>query len=128
MFARLWRQSQRQGYAIKTTEAPHYRRFVIQHEKHNGVRIGDRLKSRHAPPGINDGKGVMFVSHVGKIHPSGFLPMLCGRFPATNVVHAYQNSPVFRGLRDSHRAARAPTQAPRLLHNTSVADGARPCE
>jgi radical SAM protein with 4Fe4S-binding SPASM domain len=103
VFQRLWNQSQCQGYAIKTTEAPHYRRFVIQHEEHKGVRIGDRLKSRYAPLGINDGKGVMFVSHVGRIYPSGFLPMICGRFPAAHVVRIYQDSPVFRGLRDVER-------------------------
>jgi radical SAM protein with 4Fe4S-binding SPASM domain len=101
-FERLWKESQRQGYAIKTTEAPHYRRFVIQHED-KGVRIGDRLKSRYAPLGINDGKGVMFVSHVGRIYPSGFLPLFCGRFPAAHVVSVYQDSPVFRGLRDADR-------------------------
>ena len=28
-FERLWRQAQRQPYAIKTTDAPHYRRYVI---------------------------------------------------------------------------------------------------
>jgi radical SAM protein len=31
VFARLWHHAQRQPYAVKTTEAPHYRRFVLQH-------------------------------------------------------------------------------------------------
>jgi hypothetical protein len=48
-----------------------------------------------APPGINDGQGAMVVSHVGKIHPSGFLLMRCGSSPATNFVHAYQIRPFF---------------------------------
>ncbi len=30
-FERLWRQSRRQPYSIKTTEAPHYRRWVLEH-------------------------------------------------------------------------------------------------
>ncbi len=30
VFERLWRQSRRQPYAVRTTEAPHYRRFVLQ--------------------------------------------------------------------------------------------------
>ena len=30
VFARLWHHAQRRPYAVKTTEAPHYRRFVLQ--------------------------------------------------------------------------------------------------
>ena len=30
-FERLWHQSRQQPYAVKTTEAPHYRRYVLQH-------------------------------------------------------------------------------------------------
>ena len=31
VFEQLWRHARRQPYAVKTTEAPHYRRFVLQH-------------------------------------------------------------------------------------------------
>jgi radical SAM protein with 4Fe4S-binding SPASM domain len=51
--------------------------------------------------GLNDGKGVMFVSHTGLVHPSGFLPILCGMFPQTKLNHIYRNSPIFRRLRDA---------------------------
>ena len=30
VFEQLWRHARRQPYAVKTTEAPHYRRFVLQ--------------------------------------------------------------------------------------------------
>jgi radical SAM protein with 4Fe4S-binding SPASM domain len=99
VFQKLWAQSQRQPYGIKTTEAPHYRRFVLQ-------RGGDPLASsqqsrpRRAPLGVGDGKGVMFVSHVGEIYPAGFLPLKCGRFPDDSVVDTYQNHPTFLSLRD----------------------------
>jgi radical SAM protein len=101
-FEKLWRHSQRQPYAIKTTEAPHYRRYVIQ-------QGGDPLAARaacgakpvrRAPLGVGDGKGIMFVSHTGEIYPAGFLPLLCGRFPTDSVVDAYCNHPTFRMLRD----------------------------
>ena len=42
----------------------------------------------------------MFVGHTGIIHPSGFLPIVCGIFPLKRVVNVYQNSPVFRALRE----------------------------
>src|SRR5690606_15600287 len=32
-FEQLWWHAQRQPYAIKTTEAPHYRRFVVQAQR-----------------------------------------------------------------------------------------------
>ncbi|MGC8641095.1 MAG: TIGR04053 family radical SAM/SPASM domain-containing protein [Isosphaeraceae bacterium] len=106
-FERLHAQSLRQPYGIKTTEAMHYRRFVAR------KRIEDKLASangsrshpssarpRYLTMGINDGKGVMFVSHTGLIHPSGFMPLVCGMFPFNNVVDVYQKSPIFRRLRD----------------------------
>ena len=103
-FERLWVQSQRQPYLIKTTEAPHYRRFVVQHRTPK-ARVDQPAGSRQAfiPAGVNDGKGVMFVSHTGVIHPSGFLPIVCGIFPGSNLVRVYQASLLFRGLRDSDR-------------------------
>ena len=45
----------------------------------------------------------MFVSHRGEIYPSGFMPLLCGRFPDVSVVDTYRNHPTFRALRDPDR-------------------------
>jgi len=103
VFERLWLQSRSQPYAIKTTEAPHYRRYVLQRAGDplampNSLRFG---RASRAPLGTNDGKGVMFVSHTGSIYPTGFLPILCGRFPKDSVVDVYQNSTVFQSLRNS---------------------------
>jgi radical SAM protein with 4Fe4S-binding SPASM domain len=53
--------------------------------------------------GTNDGKGVMFISHTGEIYPSGFLPIQCGQFPFDSVVRVYQESALFRALRDGER-------------------------
>ena len=105
VFERLWRQSQQQPFAIKTTEAMHYRRYVMQRRKEHAVdysKMSVRY-TRRTPLGINDGKGVMFVSHSGLIHPSGFMPIVCGAFPHNSVVRVYQSSPVFRRLRDANR-------------------------
>jgi radical SAM protein with 4Fe4S-binding SPASM domain len=102
-FARLWCQARRQPYAIKTTEAPHYRRYVIQHQVSTADREGNRAPLGYVSRGLNDGNGVMFISHKGVIHPSGFMPIECGVFPHQNVVRVYQDSPVFRSLRDATR-------------------------
>lgn len=104
VFARLWRHAQHQPYGIKTTEAPQYRRFVLrrqgdpQRDSNDGARPG----RQRAPLGINDGRGVMFISHQGAVYPSGFLPVVCGQFPRDSVVDIYQNHPSFRALRDAN--------------------------
>jgi radical SAM protein len=102
-FAALWHQSQIRQFVIKTTEAPHYRRFLVQHRPRKAERVGINDTSRFLSHGVNDGKGVMFISHAGVVHPSGFLPIVCGVFPLQNVVSIYQESSVFRGLRDADR-------------------------
>lgn len=129
-FAQLWEISQRGDFALKTTEAPHYRRFLLQQRKQQkkspgsepsgngaaltaetraGVGPGETesnpstrrsLPRQGTPLGVNDGKGVMFVGHNGEICPTGFLPITCGQFPQDDVVDIYQNSPTFVSLRD----------------------------
>jgi radical SAM protein len=104
-FERLWTLSKRHAFAIKTTEGMHYRRFVLQRRKAEPEATGAKQSARggwaHGFPGVNDGRGVMFVSHAGMIYPSGFLPLMCGVFPLNNVVEVYQNAPIFRRLRDA---------------------------
>jgi radical SAM protein with 4Fe4S-binding SPASM domain len=98
VFDRLLHYTRRQPYAIKTTEAPHYRRFVLQQIKGRGIERPGTRGPGHA--GTNDGKGVMFISHTGEIYPSGFLPIRCGRFPLDSVIRVYQDAKLFRALRD----------------------------
>jgi radical SAM protein with 4Fe4S-binding SPASM domain len=105
-FATLWRESQRQPYRIKTTEAPHYRRYILQQQSRSRLKTRasvDRVWEKKLPLGVNDGNGVMFVSHHGEIYPSGFMPVRCGTFPTDHVVRVYQDSQTFRALRDPRR-------------------------
>ncbi len=107
-FEKLFQQSQRQPFGIKTTEAPHYRRFVMRRnadplaEPLNG-RYTARGKTYRAPLGVRDGRGIMFVSHTGEIYPAGFLPLVCGTFPQDSIVNVYQNHPMFVAMRDGSR-------------------------
>ncbi|MDO4557759.1 MAG: radical SAM protein [Planctomycetia bacterium] len=116
VFAKIYEHARKQPYAVKTCEAPHYRRWVLRHGDHplqvrrlptmahsSAADQEKRATGRpvhRAPLGVGDGKGVMFVSHLGEICPAGFLPIVCGRFPTDSVVDVYQNHPVFRSLRD----------------------------
>jgi radical SAM protein len=100
-FAELYRLSKLQPLPIKTTEAPHYRRFVLQQMR--GTAAARTIASAPGMGGTNDGRGIVFVSHTGEIYPSGFLPIACGRAPLESVVHVYQEAALFRALRDGDR-------------------------
>lgn len=99
VFEQLYQESRRRSFAVKSTEAPHYRRFLLQH----GVdpQGGRSHSGRPVPLGVRDGRGIMFVGHTGEIFPAGFLPIECGRFPDASPVEVYQSHPTFVALRDS---------------------------
>ncbi|MFG0247521.1 MAG: TIGR04053 family radical SAM/SPASM domain-containing protein [Phycisphaeraceae bacterium JB051] len=103
VFAKLWQHAQTKNYGVKTTEAHHYRRFVLQQKgdpQANPAALAGKPKVQRAPIGISDGKGVMFISHVGYMYPSGFLPINCGHFPDQSPVDVYQNHETFKSLRN----------------------------
>ena len=120
IFEKLYRTSARVRFDIKTTEAQHYRRFLLQRradERRRGVASartsvaaahafpaalgGDGIA--RAPRGLNDGKGFVFVSHVGEVFPSGFLPLAAGNIRMQRLADLYRASPLFRTLRDTSR-------------------------
>ena len=86
-------------FAIKTTEAPSYRRIAIEEMRKAHVATAD-MKTTSVYRGfqIRDGHGIVFVSNLGEIFPSGFLPLHCGNVRKDSLVDVYRNSEVFRGL------------------------------
>jgi AdoMet-dependent heme synthase len=91
-------------FAVKTTEAPSYRRLAIQRMRAAGRTLPE-LKKTSVYKGfqIRDGHGVVFVSHLGEIYPSGFLPLSCGSVRAGSLVDVYRNSETFRSLHSPDR-------------------------
>ncbi len=88
--------SHRVRFAIKTTEAPHYRR--VRAERARGDTTG---RPGDAPRWIvNDGNGFVFVDHVGNICPSGFLPLVRGNVRDGGLVATYRHDDLFCRLRD----------------------------
>ncbi len=101
LYNRLYDHSLSAEYAVKTTEAMQYRRIVLQRRKSNPT---PHDVSQHAAPvGINDGKGVVFISHIGEIFPSGFLPVAVGNIQSHNLLETYRKHPLLRKLRDSRQ-------------------------
>jgi len=108
--------------AIKTTEAPHFRRIAIQR---SGVQALDeafpvgplraalRLETAdllarteqqrrrpRAPIDVNSGRGFAFIDHVGVVYPSGFLPAAAGSVREASFSEIYRTSPLLRDLRN----------------------------
>jgi radical SAM protein with 4Fe4S-binding SPASM domain len=105
-FERLYDHARNKPYGVKTTEAPHYRRYVLQQRGNplagpGGTTDQGAHRGHRAPLGVWDGRGVMFVSQLGEICPAGFLPLVCGRFPEQSVVETYQSHPTFLALRNA---------------------------
>jgi len=111
VFEKLYQTAQRVSFDIKSTEAQHYRRFLLQKRIEDrkpgsgrkvlpflGVSSADGIG--RAPKGINDGKGFVFVSHRGEVYPSGFLPLSGGNIREQSLGDIYRNSHLFRDLRD----------------------------
>lgn len=110
VFATLYEISKRVKFHVKTTEGQHYRRYVLQQ-----LAAARNEKLQAAPdsaladlptwrpdsrPGVNDGKGFVFVSHMGEVYPSGFLPMAAGNVRRQPLAEIYRDSAIFQALRD----------------------------
>lgn len=81
---------------VTTTEAPHYRRVVMEHRR---AASPSHRAHGHGGAGIRDGNGILFISSVGDIHPSGFMPLSAGNVKMENVVTVYRESRLFTALR-----------------------------
>jgi radical SAM protein with 4Fe4S-binding SPASM domain len=119
LLTKLYHCSTRSRFLIKVTEAPHYRRVLMQHRTASsppvnneaGSAIPAQLAGEMKPAqafgrkakGINAGKGFCFVSHTGEVFPSGFLPITAGNVRTSSLASLYQDSDLFQTLRDPDR-------------------------
>lgn len=110
--------AERSRFRVKSTEAPHYRRVLVQRQQESektsrcGLSEGSFTWSSasrrypaaaHFPSAVNDGKGFVFISHTGEIWPSGFLPLSAGNVRKDSLVDVYRRSELFSALRDPSR-------------------------
>lgn len=111
----------------RTTEGHHFRRVSVQRsilsarqiDHRAAMHLGplydelterwaklaptDATRGRRPPMQINSASGFVFVSHLGQVHPSGFLPESAGDVRAESLAQIYRESPLFSGLRDATR-------------------------
>ena len=97
-------------FDIKATAAQMYRRVAIERKRAEqggegpvtfqgaGFQYEDGLN--RPKKGVNDGNGFLFISHIGEIQPSGFLPITAGQVRRDNIVEVYRHHELFTTLRD----------------------------
>jgi radical SAM protein with 4Fe4S-binding SPASM domain len=103
LFEILRRVQSKKKFILKVTEAPHYRRYLRQHQEREHGRVRHRSQEGSVPMaqrGVNAGNGFLFVSHFGEIFPSGFLPLTAGSVRRDRLADVYQTSELFTSLRD----------------------------
>ncbi len=100
----IYTQSLLRPFAVKTTEAPFYRRVLLQ-QKASGAHVSGQAGSfapkdalRGVRP-VNDGDGFVFISHTGDVYPSGFLPESAGNVQRTPLIDIYRESELFVRIR-----------------------------
>jgi radical SAM protein len=116
LFAFLYEAGKRTPFPIRTTEAMHYRRYVLQRMAiEQGRRIDDLRNPATglidtstlfahepggpAPYGAHEDKG-LFISHLGDVYPSGCLPLKAGNVKEQALADIYRTSDLFVSLRD----------------------------
>ncbi len=120
LFEQIYAFSKTVPFFIKVTEAPHYHRYYLQQKlRETGhdteaiacrghilpeeltAALGPRGTIGRAPEAVNSGKGFVFISYKGDVYPSGFLPVTGGSIRKNSLADIYQNSPLFRDLRNA---------------------------
>ena len=104
-FACLYQLAQTVPFKIRTSEAQHYRRYVLQ----QGVRARATVSTEpeefeQGIPGIlpfNEEHGNIFISHTGEVLPCASLPVALGNVRIQKLADIYWNSTVLRDLRDT---------------------------
>ncbi len=114
VFNWLYDLSRSAPFDVRTTAAQHYRRVVIQRRRQEAATNDDADKALtvtgagysfadglgQSGKGVNDGNGFAFVSHIGDVCPSGFLPLSAGNVREQSFVEIYRHSQLFQELRD----------------------------
>ncbi|GAA6755203.1 MAG: TIGR04053 family radical SAM/SPASM domain-containing protein [Thermus sp.] len=95
----LYELSRRYPFKVRTTEGPMFRRVALERRRKEGGGDG-ALVGEGRGVHLSDGFGFVFVAANGEVYPSGFLPLSAGNVRQRPLLDIYQNSPLFRELRN----------------------------
>ena len=98
----MWfhQESLQSSIQLKATCAPHYFRILHQ-QKDKGQKTKSVSGQFHEMTrGCLGGSAFCFISHVGQVQPCGYLELNCGNVQKQKFSRIWENSEVFRNLRD----------------------------
>jgi len=102
-FARLYALAQKVPFKIKTSEAPHYRRYVLQQQARARAEAAQPSRLEDGIPGImpvHEERGTVFISHTGEVFPCASLPITGGNVRVQKLADIYRSAQIFTLLRD----------------------------
>ncbi|MCX7823185.1 MAG: heme b synthase [Syntrophobacterales bacterium] len=86
---------------LKATCAPHYYRILRERARERGEKVTVETYGLDAMTrGCLAGTGFCFISHLGDVQPCGYLEVSCGNVREKPFGEIWENSDVFRRLRD----------------------------
>jgi AdoMet-dependent heme synthase len=104
VFEKLYAASKQVQFQIKTSEAPHYQRYVLQQKMRESRGRGAPPDFVSRPPrNLNEGNGFVFVDYRGEVFPSRYLPIAAGNLKQESLVELFRESSLFASLRDTSK-------------------------
>jgi radical SAM protein len=121
LFHWLYDLTKRAPFDVTPREGYHYRRVLLQrraaelgvtaeallvnaeNKRWTPTDLASSIQATRivrAPLGVNDGKGILFISHQGDVQPSGFLNLVAGNVRSQCLTDIYRSSDVFMRVRD----------------------------
>lgn len=110
VFEKLQEIAPRVSFTIRTIEAPHYRRFLLQKAVEANQRsieryfdaeaAGESIEQIASERATNDRSEFLFISHTGEVSISAFLPMTAGNVRYQPLSSLYRYGELFAALRD----------------------------
>ncbi|MHB0969462.1 MAG: radical SAM protein [Thermoanaerobaculia bacterium] len=97
-FEKLYENWLRVDFQVEPVEAPHYRRYILQREAERVHRSTPAIARRAKARGVET---VLFISHLGDVCASGFLPLAAGNIRRTPLETIYRESPLFAHVRNT---------------------------
>src|SRR5713226_9431728 len=103
----IYALAQKVPFKIKTVEAQHYRRYVLQQRSKSRSLVGETgglpAFFETGVPGvlpINEGMASVYITHCGDVLASKYLRIPAGNVRRDKLVDLYRYSPIFQSLRD----------------------------
>ena len=110
VFGRIFDTSARVPFPIRTFEAPHYARYLLQRALASRQETIERFFDKGTAIDVPEeavfatatASNVVFVSHTGEVSVSPFVPLVAGNVRYQPLSWVYHNSDLFTALRDDN--------------------------